>query len=193
MQQDIRQKLKGYKDKNVKLSADHSNKFEALLHKEMHQQKTKKNTFKWLSVAASIVLLVTLGIKFYPTKNIEPTNTNVNTIETSSAQGITLGNISPEFQTIETYYTNSINLEISQLDLSEENKEIVDGYLIKIAELTKEYKSLTKELNTNGVNDATIDALIRNLKLRLQLFQRMKKQLKQLKNLNAQNNETQIV
>lgn len=189
MQQDIRQQLKGYKDKNVELSANHSNKFEALLQKELHQQKPKKNTFKWLSVAASIVLLVSLGIKFYPSKNIEPTNT----IEISATKQITLGNISPEFQTIETYYTNSINLEISQLDLSEENKEIVDGYLLKIAELTKEYKSLTKELNTNGVNDATIDALIRNLQLRLQLFQRMKKQLKQLKNLNTQNNETQII
>ena len=70
---------------------------------------------------------------------------------------------------------------------------MVDGYLLKIAELTKEYKSLTKELNTKGVNDATIDALIRNLQLRLQLLQRLKKQLKQLKNLNTKQNETQII
>ncbi len=77
--------------------------------------------------------------------------------------------------------------------MTEENKEIVDGYLLKIAELTKEYKSLTKELNTNGVNDATIDALISNLQLRLQLLKRLKKQLKQLKNLNTKQNETQII
>ncbi len=190
MQQDIREKLKDYKEDHIELSKKHSNKFEALLQQELHPQKTKKNTIKWLSIAASIVLLVSLGIQFYPSKN-NIKNSKRDT-ETSSAF-ITLGNISPEFNTIETYYVNSINLEISQLDLSEENKDIVDVYLVKIAELTKEYKSLTKELNTNGVNDATIDALVRNLQLRLKLLQRLKKQLKQLKNLNTTQNETQII
>lgn len=187
MQQDIREKLKDYKGENIELSSRHSKNFEALLQQEMQHQKPKKNTFKWLSIAASVVLLVSLGIQFYPTQNIEP-----DVIENPEKE-ITLGNISPEFNTIETYYVNSINLEISQLDLSEENKEIVDSYLLKIAELTKEYKSLTKELNTNGVNDATIDALIRNLQLRLQLLQRLKKQLNGLKNLNTTQNETQII
>jgi hypothetical protein len=190
MQQDIKEKLKKYRDENVTLSVNHTNKFEALLQKEMHSKQLKTPVFKWLSIAASIVLLFSLGIQFYLTEN---STININTEKKSEEKEITLGNISPEFQTIETYYVNSINLEISQLDLSEENKEIVDGYLFKIAELTKEYKSLTKELNTNGVNDATIDALIRNLQLRLQLLKRLKKQLKQLKNLNEQNNETQFI
>ncbi|APZ47732.1 hypothetical protein BW723_16150 [Polaribacter reichenbachii] len=187
MQQDIREKLKDYKDDNIELSKKHSNKFEALLQQELHQTKPKNKPFLWLSIAASILLLVSLGIQFYPSENVEEIPTKNKTKE------ITLGNISPEFNTIETYYVNSINLEISQLDLSEENKDIVDGYLLKIAELTQEYKSLTKELNTNGVNDATIDALVRNLQLRLQLLQRLKKQLKQLKNLNTTQNETQII
>ena len=42
MQQDIRESLKNYKEKNIKLSANHSNKFEALLQQEVHQQKSKK-------------------------------------------------------------------------------------------------------------------------------------------------------
>lgn len=192
MQQDIRKTVKNYKEKNVELSANHTRKFEDLLQQEMHQKKTKKKTFKWLSIAASIVLLVSLAIKFYPIKN--DINQPKKDTETSTTfKQISLGSISPEFKTIESYYTNSINLEISQLDLSEENKDVVDGYLLKLAELTKEYKSLTKELNTKGVNDATIDALIGNLQLRLQLLKRLKKQLKQLKNLNTKQNETQIL
>lgn len=187
MQQDIKDVLKEYKQENVELSTNHSAKFESLLQQEIHQQKPKKSNFKWLSIAASIVLLISVVIKFYPTKTTEEDP------KLSTEKQITLGNISPEFQTIETYYTNSINLEISQLELTDENKEIIDGYLLKIAELTKEYKSLTKELNTNGVNDSTIDALIRNLQLRLQLLKRLKKQLKQLKNLNTNQNETQII
>ena len=70
---------------------------------------------------------------------------------------------------------------------------MLDGYFEKISELTKEYKSLTKELNTKGVNDATIDALISNLQLRLQLLKRLKKQLKDLQNLNSKQDETQHV
>lgn len=187
MQQDIREKLKGFKEENIELSANHASKFENLLKSELHPKKKKKPTFKWLSVAASVVLLVSLAIKFYPTENIEE-----QPIEKKDAE-ITLGNISPEFNTIETYYLNSIKLEISQLDLSEEHKDIVDDYLFKIAELTKEYKKLTQELNTNGVNDATIDALIRNLQLRLQLFKRLKKQLNELNNLNTKHHETQVI
>ena len=69
------------------------------------------------------------------------------------------------------------------------NKELIDSYLQKIRELTEEYKSLTLELNTNGVNDQTIDALISNLQLRLQLMKRLKKQLNTLKEVNSKRNE----
>nr|WP_298994614.1 hypothetical protein [uncultured Polaribacter sp.] len=186
MQRDIKKELESYQEEKVVLSANHEIKFQDKLFTELHQEKPKKNTFNWLSIAASVILLVSIGLHFYTNSNIEEDPK----IETKE---ITLGTISPEFNTIETYYINSINLEISQLDLSDENKDLVDGYLLKIAELTKEYKSLTKELNTKGVNDATIDALIRNLQLRLQLLQRLKKQLKQLKNLNTKQNETQII
>ena len=186
MQKDIKDLLKDFKEEKIELSANHSSKFEQLLKSEMHQEKPKKKNFKWLSVAASLVLLISLAIKFYPTKNIEDD-------PKTTTKEITLGNISPEFQTIEKYYKNSINMEISQLEMTDENKDIVNGYLLKISELTKEYKSLTKELNTKGVNDSTIDALISNLQLRLQLLQRLKKQLKQLKNLNTKQNETQII
>lgn len=185
MQQDIRDSVKDFKENKIELSANHFNKFEALLEKELHQQKPKKKNFKWLSIAASVVLLISLGVKFYPTENIE--------IPVKEVKEISLGSVSPEFETIEKYYKNSISLEISQLEMTDENKEIIDNYLIKITELTKEYKSLTLELNENGVNDATIDALIRNLQLRLQLLKRLKKQLKQLKNLNKTQNETQII
>lgn len=186
MQKDIKEMMKGYQSENIELSNNHQDKFKQLLMSELHQEKKKPNTIKWLSIAASIVLLVSLGVKFYPVDVIEDD-------PKTTTKEITLGNISPEFNTIETYYKNSISLELSQLELNDENKDIVDGYLLKIAELTKEYKSLTKELNTKGVNDDTIDALIRNLQLRLQLLKRLKKQLKQLKELNTTQNETQIL
>jgi len=191
MQQDIKKMMTDYKEENRALSSNHSQKFEKLLMQKMHREKPKKKHYTWLSIAASVVLLISLAIKFYPTHNITP---NLTGTEIESAQKeISLGSISPEFNTIETYYTNSINLTISELEITENNKEVLEGYLNKIAELTQEYKSLTKELNTKGVNDATIDALMSNLQLRLQLLQRLKKQLKQLNNLNTKQHETQVL
>ena len=39
------------------------------------------------------------------------------------------------------------------VDWIKDNKELFDGYLLQLKELTDEYKSLTKELNNKGVND----------------------------------------
>lgn len=189
MPKDIRKMLKNYSEKSSELSQNHDQKFESKLFKELHQEKkTKRPVIQWLSIAASIVLLVTIGIKFI---NVPPIKPSVETKQTEKT--LSLGNISPELNTIESYYINSINSELSQLEVTEDNKELLNGYLAKIGELTKEYKSLTKELNTKGVNDEIIDALISNLRLRLQLLQRLKKQLNDFKKLNLKQNEIQQV
>jgi len=181
MPKDIRKILENYPEESVNLSADHSNKFESMLMKELHQEKPKRKTVYWLSIAASIALLVTIGIQFYPDGG--------GPSKKEETKQISLGTISPELNTIETYYVNSINLELSRLEITDENKELIDNYLRKIGELTQEYKSLTEELNTKGVNDQTIDALINNLQLRLQLMKRLKKQLNTLKEVNSNQNE----
>ena len=94
---------------------------------------------------------------------------------------------------IENYYLASIQTEISDLKKTPENKELLDGYLEKIGELTSDYKNLTEELNTEGLNEKTINALIDNLQLRLKLLYQLKEQLNELKNINLKNNEnTQI-
>lgn len=186
MSQDIRKILQDFKEKEVSLSANHSTNFEKLLLSELHQEKPKKKSFQWISIAASVVIIMGICVTFYMKSSEKST-------VTPSSKEITLGTISPEFNTIETYYVNSINLEISQIEINETNKEIIDGYLVKIAELMNEYTLLTQELNTKGVNNATIDALINNLQLRLQLLQKLKKQLTQLKNGNTKKHETQVL
>lgn len=185
MQKDIKELFKNYKEEEANLSTKHSDKFEALLMQELHAKKPESNLYKWLTIAASIALIFTLGIGFLNDKD----QTDTKPVENK----ISLGSISPEFQTIETYYVNSINLELSELEITEENKELLNGFLSKVEELANEYQLLTEELNTKGVNDETIDALINNLQLRLQLLRRLKKKLNTLKQLNSKENEIQIV
>ena len=58
---------------------------------------------------------------------------------------------------------------------------MVDDYMRRLSELNEEYKKLNIELNEIGPNDQTINALIKNLQLRLQLLQKLKEKLNQLK------------
>tara|TARA_R110001599_G_scaffold98558_2_gene253283 strand:- start:2229 stop:2783 length:555 start_codon:yes stop_codon:yes gene_type:complete len=182
MSKDIREIMKNYKNKDVSLSAKHRNNFEDRLLKEVHHQPKKRN-YKWLQVAASVVIIVSLAIGYI---GLEPTPEEI-----KPTKEISLGSLSPELKSIENYYVSTINYEISNLSVNDSNKEILEGYLAKIGELSTEYKSLTQELNTKGVNDEIINALINNLQLRLQLLQRLKKQLNDLKQLNLKQNETQ--
>ena len=100
-----------------------------------------------------------------------------------------LGSISPELKKIENYYLASIHEQIASLNETPENKEILDGYLEKIGELTKDYGILTEELNSEGLNEKTINALIDNLQLRLKLLYQLKEQLNELKKQNITENE----
>lgn len=179
MSKNIREVLKNKVEKNVEISANHRQRFQEKLMKELHEKPVVKKSYQWLYIAASIVLLLSVGIKFYPTENI---NTPVNIVPNEYKNTISLGNVSPELKTLESYYINTINYELSQLELTDDTKEFIDGYFAKIGELTNEYKSLTEELNKKGINDNTINALIGNLQLRLQLLKRMQKQLNELKN-----------
>ena len=45
-----------------------------------------------------------------------------------------------------------------------------DGYLSQLEELNKEYNVLSNELTTSGPTERTINALIDNLKFRLNLL-----------------------
>jgi hypothetical protein len=96
-------------------------------------------------------------------------------------QGISLGDLSPDLKKIEDYYVVNINLALADLEISQENKDLVDDYMKRLGELNAEYTKLNKELNEIGPNDQTITALIKNLQLRLQLLQKLKSKLYEFK------------
>jgi hypothetical protein len=58
---------------------------------------------------------------------------------------------------------------------------MVDSFIERLAELNEAYGKLNIELNSIGPNDQTITALIKNLQLRLQLLQKLKIKLNELK------------
>ena len=160
----------------------HEERFMELLDESMPVRR-KRFIPNW-SIAASIVLLLGLGIYFISTSGeANPIQTTIvekgDSEETES--GISLGDLSPDLKNLENYYVANINLEISQLQVSPENKALVDSFMGRLAELNTEYESLNKELNDIGPNDQTIAALIRNLQLRLELLYKLKDKLNEFK------------
>ena len=146
--------------------------------------ETKVSQFNWLSIAASVVVFLGLGFGAFQFFNTEDTlGTTVAEIEPIETK--TIGDISPDLKKVEDYYLANINIELSKVKLTPENKELFDGYVKRLDELKEEYKRLNVELTKEGPDELTVDALISNLKLRLNLMYRLKEQLKDLNTVHA--------
>ncbi|HBS11170.1 MAG TPA: hypothetical protein DEO36_01315 [Flavobacteriaceae bacterium] len=160
------------------LPSNHREIFEQRLKKELYQKR--KRNYWVLKVAATTALLLSLGYYYNSTSSIvEPYKTE---------ESITLGSLSPELEQIESYYTNAIVYELSQLEISKENKPILDKYFDRLGELTSQYKNESAQLDIDKISEKSINALIDNLQLRLQLLLQLKEKLNNSKDKKNEQN-----
>lgn len=179
MARDIRELFKEDKISHEKMPKNHQNRFLKKLNEELHEEP-KKSTFSWFSIAASVVVLLGLSFgayNFFETDNTDlpPEVVSTNTVETKS-----LGDVSPGLKKVEDYYLASINLELSKIKPTAETKELFDDYLMQLNDLDEEYQRLSLELTESGPSELTVNALIDNLKFRLNLLYRLRAQLQEL-------------
>ena len=150
-----------------------------------------------MQIAASVVVVLGLSIYYFSSSDTPLPDEKVTVVDRNNpsgeAQGISLGDLSPDLKKIETYYTTNINLQLSDLADDPGNKELVDSYMERLAELNQEYQRLNQELNELGPNDQTISALVNNLQLRLQLLQKLKSKLNQLKSSKNEQESSNMV
>jgi len=182
MEQDLREVFRKKREKEkFTLKKGHEDRFLTLLEKELPQQKKSYN--HWLKIAASILVIVSIGLGYqYFNSSEASVNTVVeNEVKDEKQQDFSFGDLSPDLKKVENYYLANISMELSKLELSPETKDLVDSFLEQLNNLNGEYKSLNEELKDLGPNDQTINALIENLQLRLQLLQKLKKKLNELK------------
>lgn len=193
MGQDIRNMLKEEKPEQPKLQDGHEMRFAKKL-EQSFPKKEKKPTFLWLKVAAAIIVFLGLGyltyLNFNEEKVADPVFAETEGVENATEQQFTLGDLSPDLRKVEAFYTTGIEVQLASLKNDDDNKELIDAYMKRLKELDVEYKKLNKELNEVGPTEATITALVDNLKLRLELLFKLKNKLKELKQLeNEQFNE----
>lgn len=194
MAQDLRKLFEEEQRKeHFVMNRGHEKRFMDRLDKELG--KDKKPSFFFLKIAATLLVLIGLGTMFFIQRNNEniPTTVVDKNTNVENKTGISLGDLSPDLKKVESYYVAHINLELAKLAVSDDNKEVVDGYMERLADLNSEYKNLTTELNQIGPNDQTISALIKNLQLRLQLLQQLKMKLNELQSSKNEQYETNAI
>lgn len=177
-----------------KMPQGHQARFLEKLDEVLPVEASVKKRFSVFQIAASIVILIGLAFGahqfFNQPESIQNTIVN-NEDSVKDEQLKSLGDISPDLKKVEDYYLANINLELSKVKQTPENKELFDGYVVRLAELNQEYKRLSVELTENGPNELTVSALIDNLKFRLNLLYRLKEQLNDLNTSEDQKNKMQ--
>jgi len=181
MPRDIREILNEEQSNSLKLSNDHRKKFDERLAELDHP---KRKNYQFLKIAASIIIILSLGYFFVPKNTIEQ--------PVDDTKIVNIGNVSPEMKQIENYYLTAINYEMASIEQTPENKDILDAYLKKIAELTSQYKQLSLDLTEKEINEKTINALIDNLQLRLQILLELRDTLNEMKTPKTITNEITI-
>lgn len=198
MAQDIREMFrKDKQESQEKLSNGHERRFKARLEKEMPVKQNKSNRYFYFSIAA--VLVVALGIGFFLFNDPITNGNDIELVETPAIEEepennleqrqFQLSDVSPEFKQIENYYMASINLELAKLEINNDNKALIDAFMLELEELDKEYQRLNAELNEAGPNEQTIEAMVANLQLRLELLLKLKNKLNEIKNSKNKNYE----
>lgn len=140
--------------------------------------KTKSKMISWwkpLSIAASLVFLITMGIKF-----------------STSIQQQNIAEVPEEIEKAQFYFTSLINNEIEKInaEATPDTKKIIEDAMKQIKKLEENYTHLQKDLLENGNSKQILHAMITNFQTRINLLEEVLKQIenvKKLKNLEHEN------
>ena len=200
MGQDIREMFRNEEHiGKEKLTKGHQKRFEARLNEALPVQRKKRNLNSFLQIAAVIIVALGTGA-FFLFNNGENTIQNTNQIvetpveepveeETVPTTEYRLSDISPEFKKIEDYYMASVNIQLAKLDMTPKNKELIDAFMKKLETLNEEYIALNAEIQETGINEETVEAMIANLQLRLDLLKKLKTKLNEIEQSKDNRNE----
>ncbi|MEH6658385.1 hypothetical protein [Leeuwenhoekiella marinoflava] len=195
MAQDIRELFKN--DLSIPsegLKSGHEARFHARLDANFGtQQKAKAEAYLWMKIAAVLVVLIAVtGLLLNNPLSgnaQDPEQIEANSVASTEINRVQLSDFSPEYKQIEDRYLASIHMELAQLNVTEDNKALVDAFMGQLEELNQEYDRLNADLVETGVNDQNIQALIDNLQFRLDLLAKLKEKLNELQ--ESQSSEIQ--
>jgi len=153
----------------------HFDRFEKRISKPI--LKKKNNSWKWITIAASIVLLfgVWLG------QNLQPDR-------------LELADVSPKMEETQTYFTSVIKTEIQKINNQKtpENQKMIADAFTRMDNLETQYLKLTKELKESDADKRVIFAMISNFQQRIEILKNLLEQMEYLEQIKTTKNEEYI-
>ena len=142
------------------------------------KHKKKRTSFKWMSIAASVLLL----IGFY---------TGVNHSEDTTV----LAHFSPEMQEAENFFINTIHIELKEVEKlrNPQTEQIIEDALNQLELLEDTYKELTASLTKSNDNRRVLHAMISNFQNRITVLQDVLKLIEHMKDLKQDKNEENYI
>ncbi len=149
----------------------HLDRFEKRLNP---QEKKRTFSYKWMSVAASIVLLVGIWMGSNLTDNT-----------------LILADVSPEMKETETFFVRTIQQELKEIEKfrNPTTERVIEDALNQLEKLEDKYKDLVKSLNKSFNDRRVVFAMISNYQSRIEILQDVLLQIDELKKLKVNNND----
>ena len=160
-------------------NAGHQQRFLEKLNASKGVVTLKKRGGSWwkpLSIAASIVLLIGLGIGFFEQQQ---------TVEERVAE------ISPEASQTHFYFASLIEEQVRELEKesSPETEAIIEDTMSQLEKLELDYQQLEQDLLNGGDSRLILSAMIVNFQTRIDLLEEVMNQIDSIKNLKTFDDE----
>jgi len=166
------EKLKGKFDSEAP-EIGHENRFLEKLNASTGIVSIDKNRKPWLkplSIAASILILCSVGIALYQSNP---------SLEKQVAQ------ISPEVSRTEFYFASLIEEQVNELksEGTPETRQIIDDTMVQLKKLENNYSLLEKDMIKGGNSKLILSAMITNFQTRIDLLQDVLDKIETIKKL----------
>ncbi|MEW7291841.1 hypothetical protein [Aquimarina sp. 2304DJ70-9] len=163
-------------------SADHQIRFLEKLqqqNKVIPLQPKKRNWYKPLAIAASIVVLFGLA-----TMNL-----------ISDTEEAELASVSPQMQETQSFFTSAIQIQLEEINKasSKETKELVTDAMTQIEKLESDYETLKKDLVRSENDKRVISAMIKNFQKRANLLEDVLQKINDINEYKLSENENSIL
>lgn len=166
MKRDIRDLFKDDVETTIKkLPENHRKEFLERLEK---QSKPKKTLYAWLSVAAVLLVALTIGFTVFNSES---------EIEKASP-------IIAQIETVEAEYLANIETEWQSFIAIADDEVLVERFRKKLKELDADYQAISVQFKEDSNNILVIEALVDNLQTRLQILKDIQKHIKILNQNN---------
>jgi len=136
--------------------------------------------WKTLSIAASIAVLLTVGIGFF---------NRPQSVEEQVAE------ISPEVANTQFYFASLIEEQIKELEneSTPETQQIISDTMGQLKKLEVNYKKLENDLLNGGNSKLILSAMITNFQTRIDLLEEVMNKIESIKTLNDFNDENYTI